>query len=96
MDNFVCKTVGLEEQSGVRGVYPNPFQSDINLSLISNIKNLKVRLFDLSGKQVEIQEFLKPLNQVVFHIPSSLPEGTYFLQVVSENGSWYKKLVHKN
>lgn len=95
MDNFVCKTVGMEEISGIKGVFPNPFNNKIEINFSSIPAQLKLELSDLTGKNIETIAVTKTLNQVLLETPS-LAEGTYLLKVASEKGIWVKKLVHLN
>lgn len=72
--------VGTEEYWNARiHVFPNPFHSRISISGIDPVYLVNFRLVDLEGKTVFVQEV--PLKELSVDIPSSVPPGTYLLEL---------------
>jgi PKD repeat protein len=95
LDDFVCKTVGIDDNSIVSGIFPNPFQNKVEITVPSLATQCKVELFDLSGKKMELSVQIQASNQIIIETPN-LAEGTYLLKIISEKGLWVERLVHTN
>ncbi len=64
-------------------VYPNPANSELNVSLNSTISGATIAISDLTGRQLMTQS----LNSTSMQMDvSSLNEGMYFLSISSGNG----------
>jgi len=70
-------------------VYPNPFNSELTFSNTSG-KTLQINLIDINGKQLTSHEVTS--ESYTFNT-ESLPQGVYFLKVVSNNENSVIKLV---
>lgn len=76
-------------------VYPNPATAVLNvqLALQESASTAQLRIFDISGRtllqrkydSVQLESFQYPVNH--------LAAGTYFLQVITENGTGTKKFI---
>ena len=74
-------------------LYPNPVSHD--LTIMSNRSFVEVRLFNLSGKQVQTQVVAETF--VSYLDVSDLPNGLYAAQIITSNGetSMQKIVVSK-
>ena len=68
-------------------VYPNPTQGNLNLRIPSHIEVLKVKLFDVLGKNVNVSYQNQTLTT------ETLPHGVYMLKVETSQGNLTKKIV---
>ncbi len=78
--NTIEFTVGLEEISNQFTVFPNPFQSVIQVEMTSNTGKInQLILFGIDGKQIisSTEPFISTKD---------LPAGTYLLTIYSNNG----------
>lgn len=69
-------------------IYPNPFEN--NLDLKSNTKIKAIKIYDISGKLVSLQN---PKNSSLNLV--DLHSGVYFLHATFENDSIYKQKIIK-
>lgn len=79
----------LEKENDLT-VYPNPASDDITIQLRDNHNPFLIRLFDLAGKLMEEKKsegFSSVMNVKNFST------GIYFLEIVSGENSWTKKLI---
>jgi hypothetical protein len=82
---------GLDEVAGINAsVYPNPSNGLFNLQL-ENADLLTVRIIDVSGKVLRTQQ----LSGSTLHILDMMnaPTGVYILELESEEGKTYKRLI---
>lgn len=70
--------------------YPNPTDSELNISYKEAIKSVEV--FDILGKQVKVEKF--DTTDVRINV-SNLASGTYMIKVTTENGSQFVKVVKR-
>lgn len=70
--------------------YPNPTDSELNISYKEAIKSVEV--FDILGKQVKAEKF--DTTDVRINV-SNLASGTYMIKVTTENGSQFVKVVKR-
>jgi PKD repeat protein len=63
-------------------VYPNPFNSQTNISFSKEMKNSTIKIFDILGKKTNEINFTG--KQLTIEKGAML-EGIYFLQIVDEN-----------
>lgn len=75
-------------------LYPNPFSSSFKLKGFKSGEILRIRIFDVTGKQVEIINGSADLSQVT--IGASLKPGTYVVQIDRVNASESFKVVKIN
>lgn len=78
-------------------VFPNPTSGDlmVNLDLTETVTNTELRVVDLTGKTIQIQQ-LGQLNEGNHAFNISLedaPTGIYYVELVSETGVFTKKVV---
>ena len=76
-------------------VYPNPFNSMINVSL-SELINTKfnVIIYSISGQQLFNETFLDQENATI--ATENLPVGYYIIKVSANGLNTYKKLIKAN
>lgn len=77
--------------------YPNPFNpaTKIKFSVMSGDKDIILKVFDLSGKEMSVVAFGKfqPGTYEVLFDGSSLPSGVYFYELTSGTYKEVKKMV---
>lgn len=85
------------DQSQLFPVYPNPFDDQLNGAFYSSEKqNVKVRLVNSAGQQVDIIEgSVGKTCAMKFQFTGlqKFPEGIYYLQVQSDSGKYLSKVV---
>lgn len=89
LDNVVFQTtasVGQVEQNSFR-IYPNPVSSVLNIESNSEVKS--VEIFDLTGRKVAVSVLNNTVNV------SSLTQGTYIINITSDNGSAQTKFIKR-
>lgn len=76
-------------------VYPNPAKEEINLQLAlqDQADNVVVRLMDLAGRTILQRDYQNIQREFLAYNVSSLPGGTYFIQVTTADGTGTKKFV---
>lgn len=78
--------IGITEQpSPLTMLYPNPANSELNLELIPDHNLYTVRILDISGREMLVEQFK---NTGQYHLNTSdLSEGVYLLRLIeSETG----------
>jgi hypothetical protein len=77
-------------------VYPNPFNSNIQIDFNQNIKDVSLVLFNVNGQKIRNQE-LEQANKLSYNleVSSSLANGMYILEVRSKTDVWKVKLIKK-
>lgn len=80
-------------------VYPNPVVDQLKVSFKSSQRTIAaISIFNNIGKQVYTRESEVELGQNIFTIDvreSSIEPGIYFVQIVSENEKYTRKLIVK-
>ena len=71
-------------------VYPNPARSFLNVEV--KIENAELKLYDVSGSEIEIRVVSKNESKVKIDA-SNLATGVYFLKVKSHKGTAVKKII---
>ncbi len=82
-DIYLGLDAGVEEQSIVIGIYPNPAQNTITLNGVSNRSNYLI--IDNHGKTVMSGVIDSQSDTIDIH---SFAKGTYQVIIRSENGEW--------
>lgn len=88
------ETVGVKEIEGKTqlSVYPNPSSGKIYLTSPNEINTYEIKVVDLMGRIVLIENLIQVGNPSVLDV-SSLTNGIYFLQISSVQGSFVEKIV---
>ena len=87
-------TVSINEfVSDKFNLYPNPATSVVTISNSENIGIKELLIYDITGRQISIYSY-KNENEVQLNI-DNLSSGTYFLHIVTDEGTGIKKLVKK-
>lgn len=93
----VVRSINLKEKANVIAdqVYPNPFNTEINLSVFAvKAENASVIVGDLNGKVVIEKSFNLSEGEQTLTIPTeNLPSGVYIIQVKAGQSSYSYKLV---
>ncbi len=71
----------------IKNVYPNPFQDDLNLEIVSDsvASEVTIHLFDSQGQMVAEERVSDISKEIVIHL-SALPNGTYILKAQNATG----------
>ena len=87
-------TVSINEfVSGKFNIFPNPATDLVTITNSENIGIKEIAVYDLNGKIVKSQKFKKE-NEILLNT-EDLASGTYFLHIVTDEGTGIKKLVKK-
>lgn len=70
-------------------VFPNPVEDYIYLQIEDNQSDFSCELYDIQGKRLIKQDNASSINV------SSLPSGTYILQINTNKGTQFQKVVKK-
>ncbi|MEK6617013.1 MAG: T9SS type A sorting domain-containing protein [Bacteroidota bacterium] len=71
-------------------VYPNPNIGQFTLVIESNAKQSQIEIYNVLGEKVYSEKILN-LKSLIINL--DVPDGVYFLQLKSENGTETKKLI---
>jgi len=79
-------------------IYPNPFNSELNISYFSNTEQSgKIKFMDITGKIIATsqneQHFLPGENKFSFNFENDLPAGMYLIKIETENDVIYSKVI---
>ncbi len=74
-------------------VYPNPVNELLNIDLGESYNEVLIRVMNIAGKIVIIQTFNQ--KQILELDLITLPDGIYFVNIMSEEKSATIKLVKK-
>jgi PKD repeat protein len=85
------RTMGVSSKNIVLGVYPNPSNGLITLSLA--VAGAKVNVFDITGNQVAIVQMQSATENIDL---SQLSNGTYFLEINTTKGVYHEKITKSN
>lgn len=92
-------SVGTDEITQLESmeVFPNPTSGDlmVNLDLTDKVTNTQLRVVDLTGKAIQVQQ-LGQLNagNHAFNISlDNVPTGIYYVELMNESGVFTKKVV---
>lgn len=72
-------------------IYPNPTSSILYINGYE-IESSKVKMFDITGRQIDLNRVQQHDNLIEIDI-SNLPNATYLLSIESSNGTIYKKII---
>ena len=74
--------------------YPNPFINDLYIDFDAPIAQIATyKLYDITGKEIEINKIETQQNKVALQIPQHLTTGIYFLQIRVNNKTKTIKIV---
>ncbi|MEM6722339.1 MAG: T9SS type A sorting domain-containing protein [Bacteroidota bacterium] len=92
MSTFDFTTLSVEEENVLTGVslYPNPASDIVQILTPSNIRNIKIEVFDNAGKQISMQ--LSADNTIDV---SNIASGLYLVNIISDDIKTTKKLIVK-
>ncbi len=91
--NFTPTVSTNEFVSGKFNIFPNPATDLVTITNSENIGIKEIAVYDLNGKIVKSQKFKKE-NEILLNT-EDLNSGTYFLHIVTDEGTGIKKLVKK-
>lgn len=70
-------------------IYPNPATDQVSIQLKETVGIQSIKLYDQAGRM------LRQLNSVKTVSLGNLPQGVYFLEVVTKDGQTYRKSIIK-
>ncbi len=74
-------------------MYPNPSNGIIYLNWNKEVKNGQVKIYNVSGQNVYVENTQNITNDIVnLHNQS---KGIYYIQVTDNNNSWTEKIILK-
>jgi len=90
--------IGLEEDEVMQNirVYPNPFLDQLIIQLPNELKasEVKLVLFDVSGKKLKTTTQRISLKEIKLEGLNNLPKGVYVLHLSANNKTKSFKLIH--
>lgn len=92
---IVDTTIGIDDNHFAQEVtiHPNPASSTVNIMVPNSLEG-EVRLFDISGKMLKMEDNVVLNNSYSIDV-SHLPSGTYFIKLNTIEGEVVKKLLKK-
>ncbi|WP_167619656.1 S8 family serine peptidase [Maribellus sediminis] len=76
------------------GVYPNPTQGDIFITLPSEIEGEAILyLFDSNGRMLQQKNFYEGGSTLVSFDLTAYPNGFYFVKLICKNEVWGNKII---
>lgn len=92
-ENMVVKTqLSIQEYEFGIEIFPNPSNGKFTL-LIENVNSFKVNVYDLSGR-ITIPTIVSNSNTIQLDLTDNA-SGTYFIELVTEEGRIIERLVKK-
>ena len=85
-------TININDPDSGISVYPNPASEKITISFPFVFKPIGLRIFDLEGKCVLIQQLTVSNHKIAASI-KGLKSGIYFLRIQTENKIYSTKLI---
>ena len=86
-------TIGVPSAEAAKvAIYPNPAHGNVTIEATSPAT---VTLLSLNGRAVNTQAFTQSSNQTITIDLSSVPQGAYFVKVVSRGSVSVRKLIVK-
>lgn len=71
-------------------LFPNPFKDILNIESISDLNNMTIEIFELSGKSI----FKEIVSEKAIKLDlSNIPSGIYYIKTVFNNSSFLNKLI---
>lgn len=88
-------TKDLQKLENKFGIFPNPTSDVLNvqLNLDNAVKTATVRLFDISGRMLQQWNYDNVQKERFEYKLNNLSSGTYFIQVITEEGAGTKKFI---
>jgi hypothetical protein len=87
-----CSALNLNnEKLKMFTVYPNPASTSISISLIDEVKNATISIFDINGRQVYAKK--SDLQGIVTFNTENLSTGIYILKINNNVISYSEKLI---
>lgn len=94
--SLTCITTGVNQHSvnNFLAVYPNPAADKLNLTALTNMKEIRLQLFDITGKLM-MQDVISQLLPNTQHQLSlaHLDAGTYILSVSGSEGTHTFRII---
>jgi minor extracellular serine protease Vpr len=80
----------IENSLNLLSVYPNPVINELSINLPSDVKEAKINIVDISGRNVVNTEIKQANNKVNV---SHLAKGVYIVEIKIDKGSITKKII---
>jgi len=94
-ESIVINTIGLSENENlVFDISPNPSSGSFNITLLQNVNNVTITIFDNQGK--EINKWLRTnitAGEIISTPEKKLKSGVYIIDFVSDKNHFRKKLI---
>lgn len=93
---ITVRAIWPEAETSQLTVFPNPNQGEFQVSIISTgFNQATIGLFDISGHEIWRESFAHFPGYRMLHF-SDLAAGVYLLQLVSEKGGQFVRVVIQN
>jgi hypothetical protein len=87
-----CASLGGDDEIlKVFRVYPNPANTSINISFVTELKNATTSIYDINGRQVYFKK--SDLKQTVNINTEHLSAGIYILKINNKEVNYSKKII---
>lgn len=91
--SFIGTGINDIKNDPIFSVYPNPSNGIIYLNWNKEVKNGQVKIYNVSGQNVYVENTQNITNDIVnLHNQS---KGIYYIQVTDNNNSWTEKIILK-
>jgi len=90
---FAVYTVGINDNNkdvNSTNVFPNPTNGNFNVNLNKNLPQSQIQIFDLTGKVIFENTYK---NQSSIQVNLDVPNGVYFVKVITNEGQSITKLI---
>jgi hypothetical protein len=96
-DPILLTDVAIPYKNELMAPYPNPFNpiTTINFSLIEDYNNISIKAYDIRGRLVEnlYSGFMSYGYHSIIWDASNFSSGIYFINLVTDNNSFSKKIT---
>jgi photosystem II stability/assembly factor-like uncharacterized protein len=82
-------TVFVDEKASAISLYPNPTSSFVEIKGLADNETVNIRLIDALGRTMRFESITQSERVDV----SNFPNGTYFIEITTENGSTIQRFI---
>lgn len=74
-------------------IFPNPTTGRFRIIFESNPSKMTLEIFSSSGKMLSSREYALQTRTAEINVLENMPDGIYFLRIITQNGTFKNKIV---
>ncbi len=95
IDSTAANVVDADQERLNYLVYPNPATGKFYVRIPGNARNISVRIYEISGREVKLKVSRSPVSELELDT-GSLGDGLYIIKIEQESDLVVKKIVIRN